>query len=107
VIYGIGQSVSGAAPDEVASALHHDSPWSPMSMAGSLLGGVMSIIGGFVCTRRAQRSDYRLGLVMASLSTLFGLLMSLGQYSPLITALLAAATFGCVILGTRLGLVRR
>jgi CHASE2 domain-containing sensor protein len=78
-----------------------------MSMAGSLLGGVMSIIGGFVCTRRAQRSDYRLGLVMASLSTLFGLLMSLGQYSPLITALLAAATFGCVILGTRLGLVRR
>ena len=88
---------------EMASML----PTSWLSILGSVAGAAaLSFLGGMVCTRLARRSDYSLGLVLASISASFGLLLSFNQYSVAMNLVMTSVTFAFVLLGTRYGQVR-
>ena len=107
VVYGIVLGASGMTTEGVMEEIGQIRPWTPIYLLYSAVGCAMSVVGGFVCTRRAQRSDLRLGLIMACLSVLFGLLLSSRHSSWTIHAILAAATFASVLVGARLGFVSR
>ena len=76
-----------------------------LSFAGYVTGSASSILGGYVCTRIAQRTDYKLGFILGVLSSVTGLLLSFGQYSLPVNIGFTVLTFICVMVGTRFGIV--
>lgn len=105
--YGIHLASSGKGTQQevgVALANISSTPW--LSAAGYVVGSALSILGGYVCTRIAQRTDYKLGFILGGISCLAGLLLGYGQYSLPENIALTVLTFACVMVGTRLGIVR-
>ena len=98
---------SGIDPAQMGAEMSNISPTSWVSIVGSLGGAALSFLGGMVCTRAARRSDYSLGLVLASLSASIGLLLSFSQHSVAMNLLLTTLTFTSVMLGTKSGQVKR
>ena len=106
VAYGMHLATSGMGDQQVAEALATipTTPW--LSTAGYVLGSALSILGGYVCTRIAQRRDYTLGLILGGISCVSGLLLGYSQYSLPENIGLTILTFACVMVGTRLGIAR-
>ena len=75
---------------------------------GFVVGGGFSALGGYVCARIAKRSEYRLGSFMAVFSILLGVAMQLFQDSASMdeATVSALVTWGCVIAGSHLGVLR-
>jgi hypothetical protein len=54
----------------------------------------VSALGGYTCARIARHSEYRLGAILAVLSTALGFLLRTGEESLLHNAALAGVRFG-------------
>ena len=104
--YAAFSIASGADPKSLTENLAGlaSDPWAVGISA--IVGGFFSLLGGWLCARLAQRRDYKLGIVLAILSFLCGLLMSANEYSPMVHVMFAALTFASVLIGTRLGFPR-
>jgi hypothetical protein len=102
MLYGAMLAASGASAEEVASAFADLSPYSWVSVAGSVVGGGFSVLGGYLCARIAKRSEHRIGAIMAALSTIVGMLAS-SSYAPLENFVLAVLTFVTVMIGVQMG----
>jgi hypothetical protein len=103
MVYGAMLAASGAGTAEVTSALSNVSPYSWVSIAGFAAGVGFSILGGYLCARIAKRSEYKLGGIMAAISTVIGMLVSMNSYSPFAIFMLAVAEFATVMIGVRIG----
>jgi hypothetical protein len=100
-IYAASQDMS--AEEIAAMTRGTDSVFFIVSTA---IGLVMSVLGGYVCARRSCRTDYKLGFILAGLSTSSGFLLMLIQtekHTPLIVVGLSLLTFSSILLGTKLG----
>jgi len=105
MVYGVSLASQGMNEQEMAAALANIPSTSWVNIVGSLVGGVLSFLGGFACTRIARRPDYRLGLVLAAISAVSGLALSWQAHPPMQNALLTLSTAACVLLGTKFGRV--
>lgn len=104
IIYTLIQLSSGGSPEAIGEALV--SPTSTVRIVTITMGVAFSMLGGFACARFARSTNYRLGLLLATLSACSGLLFSGGRISVRTALVLATLTFGSVVIGTRLGLRR-
>lgn len=107
IVYGVYLVASGTPGEEVASAIAGER-YSTFWWLGFLVGSGCSVLGGYVCARIAKRSEYRLGSFLAVLSILLGVVMQLLQESHSMdeAALGAIVTWGSVIAGSHLGVLR-
>ena len=101
-VFAVFMAQSGMPPEEIFAALSDTRFSSPLFVVSTIAGGGLSVLGGYVCQRIARRSNYRLALVLAGLSTAIGLAMSWSSYSALVHALLTLLNVASVLLGTRL-----
>lgn len=101
--YGASLAASGMSDKELLAAATNIPPGSWVFVTTAGIGLLFSILGGYTCARIARHSEYRNGLILATLTTLIGLITGFGQYSALLGALLGAAGFACVLVGTRVG----
>jgi MFS family permease len=103
VLYALQLHGEGLSDDEMRDAmarLPHD---SVLFIAGTLLGALLSVAGGYVCARIARRDEYRIGLVMAAVSGLAGLLLGGVDEAADMALLLTFTGIACNLLGVKYG----
>jgi hypothetical protein len=104
VIHVASLAAQGLTEAQVQEALAQFPRDSPLSIAATLIGALLSVLGGYVCGRMARRVEYRAGLAMAAVSTVYGLLMAQAAHETgEMTLLLTAATVACNLLGVKYG----
>ena len=102
-VYALRLISAGVDPSKVEKTLINTPTPLWLTMTGIVFGGVFSVLGGFTCAKIARRDDYKLGFILGGISSCSGLYFSYPTFSLLISASLAVLTFGCVLLGTKLG----
>ena len=103
--YAVSLASQGMRQEEVAQAMANIPPDSWLNVVNILVGSFLSFLGGFACARIARRPDYRLGFVLAAISSLSGLALSWEMHSATQNALFTLCTVACVLLGTKFGRV--
>lgn len=78
-------------------------PMSPMMMAMSFAGCLLSILGGYVCASVAKQNELRLAGVMAMISTLYGVMVGSYEFTPYIV-FLYVATVVSIFFGSWVGM---
>ena len=104
--YGVSLVREGLSPEGMAVAMAELSPWSWPVLGATVVGCGFSILGGHVCARIARRPGFGLATIVGVLSAGAGVLLSSGKHSLGGEVLLAALTFGSVLLGAWWGRVR-
>jgi lysylphosphatidylglycerol synthetase-like protein (DUF2156 family) len=100
--YGIWLAASGMAATEIEQALTQRDPDSPFSLFAYAVGTGFSWLGGYVCARTAKETELKCAGVVAAVSCLTGLLLSMDQ--PLeLNLVLVLLTMGAVMLGGWVG----
>ncbi|HKO87548.1 MAG TPA: hypothetical protein VJU83_03415 [Burkholderiales bacterium] len=105
IVYSIYWASTGMSQTQIEAAFEDVGIGSSIFIVGTVFGTLMSILGGFVCARISRRKDYKLGFVLATISVIIALLVSLSYPLPTLVLLLAI-TFAAVLLGTKLGRVK-
>jgi hypothetical protein len=103
VLYALQLHAQGLSEGEMREAMAHMPRDSALYIGGTLLGALLSVAGGYVCARVAGRDEFRIGLVMAAVSGLVGLLMGGANEAPDMTALFALTGVACNLLGVKYG----
>ena len=98
-IYATTLIADGLPVDELQEALTSIPPESWISIIGMGLGFALSLVAGFVCAAIAKRSQYKYALIVAIISTVFGVALGAEYYGSAVSLLLAGATFATVMLG--------
>lgn len=104
--YAVTLASSGVDAEQMQHALTHIAPYSWISITGYVVGCAFSVLGGYLCARISQHSAYRMAMIVAAISTAFGLMAGGQQFSAPATIALSLATMSSVLLGAWLG-VRR
>lgn len=104
VVYGSSLAMDGLNEVEVTEALKNIPVDSWVSLFGTMLGAALSALGGYVCARKANASDYRLGVIQALCSAFFSLMIGYDEYSGSVMVLLLGVTIAAVLFGTRMGI---
>jgi CBS domain containing-hemolysin-like protein len=102
IVFAVYMAKSGMSQEQIYAALSNSRFGTPISIVSTIVGGGFSMLGGYVCQRIALRKNYRLALLIACLSTAFGSAMAGSSNSLTWHTLMAALTFGSVLLGTKL-----
>jgi hypothetical protein len=102
-VWAIWLGASGMEADAIAKELSQPDPVSTLSFASYAVGGAFSWFGGYVCARVALETELRCAAVVATISTLVALAMGAGLPFGLYV-MLAALSFGAVMLGGWMGL---
>lgn len=103
IAYVVSLASQGLSQKEIQAALSSTSQGSWYFAVATLAGAGFSFLGGYWCARVARRSEYRLGAILAMLSTGFGLLLSDDGTPASQLALLSLTTIACVLLGAKFG----
>ena len=106
-IYAVQLGGSGLSKADMREAMGHIPPTSAVAIAGTLLGALMSVLGGYVCARVVRRDEYRVGLVLAGIMALWGLTVESGASVDSMTLLYTACTAACNLLGVKFGAEQR
>ncbi|MCL2076559.1 MAG: hypothetical protein FWH15_09040, partial [Betaproteobacteria bacterium] len=101
IIYVIVILVQETPKNEVIEALSN--PW--MIAAATLIGCLLSVLGGYLCARIARHSEYKFGLILSGIAVISGIFFGL-EYSILWNVVWALTTWGSIMLGTQLGVSR-
>ena len=107
LVYGITLAGSGATPEEIEAASKAAS--TPASWTFYVIafgGGGFSVLGGYVCARIAGQSEYTLGVILAAISMVLGVVLGGGGDDVGTTIVLHAASVACVMIGAHLGKAR-
>ncbi len=106
IAYGVSLASSGATPEQVTAALQNIPLDSWPAIIGMIVGTLFSVLGGYVCSRVAKRSEFGLGAILAALSISFGLWAGGSHHSFLWHTAMAVVTFLAVMFGVRIGAAR-
>ena len=104
VLYGIYLGATGNSVEDMAAPFGAaEANNSPMGFLLNLVGCLFSVLGGYVCSRIAKHSEYRLGAILAAVTVCIGfLLMAGGEPDPL-TGIYSLLTIASVMVGAHLG----
>ena len=106
LVYAVQLHGQGVAEGDMREAMDNMPHDSALYIAGTLLGALMSVLGGYVCARVARRDEYRAGAVMAAVSVIFGLMMTAHPSLDEMTLLLMVTGAACNLLGVKYGAER-
>ncbi|MCL2075856.1 MAG: hypothetical protein FWH15_05370 [Betaproteobacteria bacterium] len=101
IVYGIVILVQETPKNEVIEALSN--PW--MIAATTLIGCLLSVLGGYLCARIARHSEYKFGLILSGIAVISGVFFGL-EYSIFWNVVWALTTWGSIMLGIHLGVSR-
>lgn len=79
---------------------------SPLMVALTIVGGLFSILGGYVCARIAKHNELKLGGVVALFSTLFAIILDDERSGMTEDLLLYTAGIVSILFGSWLGMKR-
>lgn len=79
---------------------------SPLMIAMTVIGGLFSVLGGYVCARIAKQNELRLAGVMALITSLFNIYFGDDNRGMTLDLLLYAAGIVSVLFGSWLGMRR-
>lgn len=80
-------------------------PLSPMMMAMSFAGCLLSVLGGYVCASVAKQNELKLAGVMAMISTLYSVMLGSYEYTAYMV-FLYVATIASIFFGSWIGMKR-
>ena len=104
VLYAVWLQATGLTAEQVDQAMHHIPPDSWAAIAGVLLGACIDVASGFVCARVVQKDEWRVGALLAGISSLCTLLLDdAGDATEDLTVLLSLTTAACTMLGVKYG----
>ena len=97
--YGLFLGIQGVPYDEAMTAITklHEQPLVMMVLYP--VGFGLSVLGGYVCARIANYSEYRCALIQGACSFLYGFTIGMGTQPFLKSFLLSILSYGCVLLG--------
>ena len=106
IAYSVLLTSRGWSPEEIEHHLINLDPYSTFYIITMAVGGLMTVIGGYVCARIVNHSEYKFtfifGFISAAIGNLFG-----GHYSTLETIALGILTLGCALFGAWLRVVQK
>ena len=104
--YGIQLAAYGSSAEEIEAASRSLPVDSWAFWAGTLGGCLFSGLGGYVCARIAGQSEYSLGVILAAISVVIGLMLGGGGIDLGLQFVLYAVSVACVLAGAHLGKTR-
>ncbi len=78
----------------------------PVSVALYVMGGLFSVLGGFVCARIVKQNELKWGGIMAAISTLIGLVIGGNRHESVMALFLYVVGFVATLMGAWLGMKR-
>jgi hypothetical protein len=105
--YGILLASRGLSPQEIEHHLQNLDPYSTFFIITMVVGGLMTILGGYVCARIVNHSEYKFALIFGFVSAAFGHITSGSYHSTLDNISLGIVTMGCALLGAWLRVVQK
>jgi hypothetical protein len=103
IAYGIQLAAYGMTPEEIEAASKSLPVDSWAFWAGTFGGAGFSVLGGYVCARIAGQSEYTLGVILAAISMLLGMVLGGGGDDVGMQVVLHATSIACVIVGAHIG----
>lgn len=98
-VWGVLLAMNGVAAEEIQAMAEKIDPTSPVGLLASAAGGAFSFLGGYVCARVAGQAALKWATVLAVISTLFGLLMTMQVPRDAYNTVMLLANFVIVVLG--------
>ena len=103
VVYATQLHDKGLSDNDMREALGHMPHDTALYVVGTLLGLLMSLLGGYTCARIVRRDEYRSGLVMTACSALFGLAVGAHPNVDEMLLLMTITSVACNLLGVKFG----
>jgi hypothetical protein len=97
----------GWSPQEIEHHVTNLEPFSTFSVITMIVGGCMTVVGGYVCARIAIYSEYKITFVFGFISAAFGHIASESYYSTMDSIALGIVTMGCALLGAWLRVIQK
>ena len=105
MIYSVLLASEGLSPEEIEHQLINLDPHSTFSIIGMILGGLMTVVAGYLCASIVNYSEYKFTFILGSISAASGLMVGESQYSTLDNIFLSILTVMCALLGAWLYVV--
>jgi hypothetical protein len=102
-VWGVALAVNGASAEDIQAMAQKIDPTSFVGLLASAVGCAFSFLGGYVCARVAGRGELKWAAVMAVISTVFGLLMTMHVPRDAFNTVMLVASFVIVLLGGYVG----
>lgn len=107
IIYGVVLASGGASQSEIESSITNMGPDSIFGIVNTILGLLMSFIGGFYCARIARAKDYLYPGIMAAILFLLSIILGWGTMSLILLVSLSMASVVAIMLGARIHLAQK
>lgn len=100
VSYAVILGANGVKPEVINERLRHMETFSAFSLTGIVLGGLVTILAGYLCAKIANYSEYKFAAIYGVLMTVLGLATGgFKRHSIMVMLLLAAITMLCALTG--------
>ncbi len=111
IAYGAYLAMTGRSAEEISSMIADSKLGDFYTGAILAIGGIGSMLGGYICARIARRNEYRVAGVLTAISVVLGWLLTAGREEGgqlfLSTNLTIVATMAGALLGARRNRSRR
>ena len=107
IAYSVLLASRGWSPEEIEHHLTNLDLYSTFSVVTMIVGGSMTVLGGYVCARIVNYSEYKFALVFGFISAAFGHFASESYHSTLDNLALGILTLGCALLGAWLRVIQK
>jgi hypothetical protein len=101
--YAMSLAASGMPQEQIELAIRSTDTDTWYFWVATIGGAGCSVAGGYVCARVARQSEYTLGVILAVISSVLGLLIGSGGEEMGMSIVLHAASVASVIFGAWLG----
>ena len=107
IAYSVLLTSRGLSPEEIEYHLTNLDIYSTFSIITMIVGGIMTVLGGYVCARIVNYSEYKFTFIFGFISAAFGHIASESYYSTLDSMALGILTLGCALLGAWLRAIQK
>ena len=102
-IYSLVMAFNGVPAEQIMSslkAMDKSSQITGLFLFHATVGGLLSILGGYVCARIVNYSEYKYAALLAVISACYAWMIVIGAGSPIFRSVfLTFLSFGCTMLG--------
>ncbi|MCP4748045.1 MAG: hypothetical protein GY874_18195 [Desulfobacteraceae bacterium] len=98
--YAIVMAANGLQVDQIMTALNTIDSHPTYSAILNLVGCMISVLGGYLCARIVNYSEYKYAAILAAIESLYGLTFVLTADSPIKMIVLIILSAGSVMLGS-------
>lgn len=101
LVFAVVMGLQGQSPEQIQSALGDFDQWSPLGIVLSVVGTLMSGVGGYQCAVVANRTTYLAPGILSIVSTAFGAMMG-GELALPQLLLMSGLTVAAILIGASL-----